>query len=242
MDIATLESPAKDHVTTTLLHGRGTQLQQPEFGLVLPDSPNRNQTEQFVASRFHEAYGASIIEFFPLLLCRKDAGNISSVLGLRTGTQRPLFLEQYLDRDLESEIFRLTGSQVGREQLVEIGNLSSAGRFGSQLLFILLTAILAEAEFEWVVFTATRQIRQLLCRLQFVPVTLCAADPGRLLNKQQVWGSYYQSKPEVQAGKIAAGLEILQNNPVTAALLDQYSQEIKALASALSQYRDQQDA
>jgi len=212
------------------------------FVLALPADLNRNEYERFIAQRFNEAFGASIIEFFPLLLACRDTDAVTSVVGLRPGDQRPLFLEQYLDSSLETAIGNATGRKVDRLQLMEIGNLASAGKTGSQLLFILLTAMLAEAGFEWVVFTATEQIRLLLQRLRFEPVTLCEADPDRLVNKNQVWGSYYQSHPKVQAGNVSEAVEILHCNPYSAALLKKHKEEIRQLAADLLPARCQLEA
>jgi hypothetical protein len=179
------------------------------------------------------------VEFFPLLLSRIDDSQLSSVVGLRPGTERPLFLEQYLDCPLEEAISRQSGVQVERDRLMEIGNLASSYRSGNQLMFILLTAVLARAGYTWVVFTATSQVRSLLTRLNFQPVTLCEADESRLVNKQQVWGSYYQSQPMVQAGSVSQGLAVLESNEFSSKLLQTFNEEIDCLAETLRILRQQ---
>ena len=100
-------------------------------------------------------------------------------------------------------------------------------------MFMLLTAVLARAGYSWVVFTATAQVRSLLSRLDLHPVTLCEASENRLVNKSQVWGSYYQSQPKVQAGCIAAGMAALQSNRFARTLLDRHEREIESLARQL---------
>jgi len=205
-----------------------------------PDSRQRASLEQFIADKFNTVYGASIVEFFPLLLSRFENEQLTSVVGLRPGTVRPLFLEQYLKLPLETAIANHIGEQVERERLMEIGNLASSYRSGNHKMFVLLTAILAKAGYTWVVFTATAQVRSLLKKLDFHPVTLCAADPSRLVNKHQVWGSYYQAQPLVQAGNVAEGMAILEANSYTSALLRQHAAEIDALARQLSEVRLQQ--
>lgn len=204
-----------------------------EFKLHSAPSKERDAAERFIAGRFHTAFGANIAEFFPLLLSRSDTGKLASVIGIRPGTVRPLFLEQYLEESLEEAISQASGKKIARESLVEIGNLASRCKSGNQLMFTLLTAVLAKAGYTWVVFTATEQIRLLLRRLRFKPMTLCTANPAKLVNRNQQWGDYYQSQPKVQAGNIKEALEILRLNPFTARLIDENTWEIDRLAKVL---------
>lgn len=216
---------------------RSQTLPSSRLALNSPDSRNRARLERFIADKFSTAYGASIGEFFPLLLCRSEHEQLLSVVGLRPGTERPLFLEQYLEFPLDQAIAHLSGQEVEREKLMEIGNLASSYRSGNQLTFVLLTAILARAGYSWVVFTATAQVRSLLIRLDFHPVTLCEADQSKLVNKRQIWGSYYQSQPLVQAGNISDGLKILEANSYTRMLLARHEKEIEPLARQLRTLR-----
>lgn len=213
--------------------GEPLDFRQTRFSLAAAGHPHRIPLEQFIAARFSQAYGASIDEFFPLLLVRHDDEQISSVVGLRPGDRGPLFLEQYLDDRLETLIAGVSGQAVDRLRLIEVGNLASECRSGSQLLFILLTASLAAAGFDWVVFTATQQIQVLLKRLHFEAIPLCDARPERLTRKNHFWGSYYQSGPQVQAGRVADGMTILNANPYCAVLLRKHDAEIQSLAAAL---------
>ncbi len=208
-----------------------------QFTLNSPDSGQRTRLEQFIADKFNAVYGASIVEFFPLLLSRSDDSHLSSVVGLRPGTDRPLFLEQYLDCALEQAVARQSGLEVARDRLMEIGNLASSYRSGNQFMFMLLTAVLDRAGYEWVVFTATAQVRSLLARLDFHPLTLCDANEARLVNKQQVWGSYYQSQPMVQAGSVAEGMNILRSSRFARTLLAAHQAEIEKLALELINLR-----
>jgi|GEM_PF-208093 len=222
---------------STITPGKLPQLV--EYSLNSVDSPPRVRLEKFVCDRFSNCYGAAIVEFFPLFLARTDNDRISSVVGLRPGTDRPLFLEQYLHSTLEQAIAGQMGTAVARDQIMEIGNLASSHKSGNQLMFVMLTAILAKAGYSWVVFTATAQVRSLLKRLDFHPVTLCEADPTRLVNKHQVWGSYYQSQPLVQAGNVMDGLDILQANKHTRSLLTSHESDIEALANQLCLLKQQ---
>jgi hypothetical protein len=63
---------------------------------------------------------------------------------------------------------------------------------------------------EWVAFTGNIGLVNSFHRLGLKPVTLCAADPERL-GERQHWGSYYESKPWVHVGNIRAGFIHLRN-------------------------------
>jgi hypothetical protein len=64
---------------------------------------------------------------------------------------------------------------------------------------------------EWVTFTGNIGLVNSFHRLGLKPVTLCAADPDRLGDERQHWGSYYESKPWVHVGNIRAGFVHLRN-------------------------------
>lgn len=203
------------------------------FNLLPGTAPGRAATEAFIADRFAETYGAQITRFFPLLLTRCDDDGLTAALGLRPGGRHRLFLEQYLDQPLDSALSTATGCAVDRAEVVEIGNLAAVGQARSRMLFILMTAVIAEAGFTWMTFTATRHIRVLLDRLGFEPRTVCAADPARLEDPRDDWGSYYESAPEVQVGSIPLAMEIMHRTPALQALLRQHEATIVRLGTIL---------
>ena len=65
---------------------------------------------------------------------------------------------------------------------------------------------LARRGFEWVVSTATTELRHLFTRMGLEPVVLGVADPGVLGEGAAQWGSYYTHQPLVVAGSIEAGM------------------------------------
>ena len=149
-------------------------------------SDNKHDVEQFVTDRFNHHYQAEVTRFLPYLLSTKKDDTFTAAMGFQpAGTVNPLFLEQYLTSSIEDEISRVTKQSVERSKIAEVGNLTSVHRGTSQLLFILSIAILHEVRFEWSVFTATKQVQQLLARLNLVTIKLCEADPIKLLDKQQ---------------------------------------------------------
>jgi len=216
-----------------VIRNESAQESRISFQLCLQGALGRQEQEAFIAKRFNDVYGAQVDEFYPVLMSRTENNSLSSVVGIRPGTDKPLFLEQYLELPLDEAIHQKTGNRVCRNTLAEIGNLASNCRRSNQLMFIILTAVLAEAGYEWVVFTATSQVRALLRRLKFYPVTLCGADPTRLHDNSDAWGSYYAAGPEVQSGSLKEGMEILRQNPFTAGLLKRHELEIRQLARQL---------
>jgi len=226
-EILGLFNTAQSDITT------GTPRSQTRYYLDTTGSPRRADLESFIASRFNKYYGASIVEFYPLLLARYDRSRISSIVGLRSGSNRPLFLEQYLETSLAQTIAHKAGQTVQRDSIMEIGNLASSFNSGNRLMFVLLTAILARAGYMWVVFTATNQVRSMLERLNLKPVSLCQADESKLVDENQVWGSYYRSQPIVQAGNVAEAMAILQSAKVARRFIDDHEHQIATLASQL---------
>ncbi|MBL4819732.1 MAG: thermostable hemolysin [Gammaproteobacteria bacterium] len=240
IELQSMAGPIKlvsEPAPTTVVSTRVNTLNKVDFSLNIPTSHRRVELEQFISDRFSATYGAAIVEFCPLLLSRTDNGHLSSVAGLRPGTVVPLFLEQYLDLSLEDAISGISGSDVSRNEVMEIGNLASNRRIDNKLIFIVLTAVLAKTGYKWVVFTATDQVRLMLRRLQFEPATLCEASATKLLNRNQSWGSYYKSQPRVQAGNVSEAIKLLENNPYTSAQIEKHSEIIGGLVAELRAFR-----
>ncbi|MNN92400.1 Thermostable hemolysin [compost metagenome] len=63
-------------------------------------------------------------------------------------------------------------------------------------------------------FTGAPTLINSFRRLGLEPVLLGEADPGRLGDAQQQWGTYYEQKPQVFSGSIRFGFEQLQRNGV----------------------------
>lgn len=211
---------------------------RPEFDLYSASSCGRSQIEHYIAEQFNTVYDASIAEFMPQLLTIRCLGKLSAVAGLRAaGTQR-LFLENYFSYPIEQVIADKTGRSINRNNVLEIGNLVATRRGSSQLLFVLLAELLKQADFEWVVVTATPQVEKSLRRLGIKIYILGEADPGLLPESSaDDWGSYYDSKPKVMAGRVCPELIELKTGKKLAAILALYQREIKALAANLNQQR-----
>lgn len=199
-------------------------------------SEDKSDAEQFIAEQFNIHYQAEITHFLPYLLSTKTGGSFTAVMGIQpAATKSSLFLEQYLTLSIEDEISRITQGTVERNKIAEVGNLSSVHRGTSQLLFVLTVAILHKAGFEWSVFTATKQVQHLLAKLNLVTITLCEANPDKLLDKQQSWGSYYADKPNVLIGNLTDAYILLKEHKVIGFILKNYQNTIQTIAKRVKQ-------
>jgi len=207
----------------------------PSFAAQLPGDPGRAHVERYIAERFRAAHGAEIHDFMPVLLTMSCQGRTTAATGVRSAAGRPLFLEQYLAEPVESAVMAAFQAPVRRGQLAEIGNLVASQGGASYLLFLVLTAMLSRAGFEWVVFTATPQVRKGLSWLGLEVRTLCDADPARLTRcSPEEWGRYYASGPQVVAGRVAEGLHVLEDRMLYASALSLFRGPIESLAETIA--------
>lgn len=207
----------------------------PVFRAHLAQSPARAEVEDYIAQRFEEVHGAIISDFMPILLTMGCAGNISAATGLRTASQDELFLEQYLHSPVEQVLAPLSDTAVPRSGIAEIGNLVASRGGASYLLFMVLTAILDRAGFEWVVFTATPQVQKALAHLGLDVHRLCAADPTRLADgSASRWGRYYATEPQVVAGNVTGAMAVLTQRPLYAGALALFRRPIHEMAALIN--------
>lgn len=204
-------------------------LAQSPLALLTKASPQRQIAESFIANRFLASYGANLQNFLPFLLASTNAGQINAALGIQPATSKPLFLEQYLDKPIEL-LLPEKPNAIDREDIVEIGNLAASFQTGSPLLFIIVAAILDAADFRYVVFTATSQIRRLLEKLQLATDVIGPADPGRLSDKGQSWGRYYQHQPVILGGSLSYAVNHLRQHKVIQTTLEHYADFIRETA------------
>ncbi|MEF3083394.1 thermostable hemolysin [Luteimonas sp. SMYT11W] len=178
---------------------------------VEPDDPARAEVESFISHVYRARYGAHLRSFLPHLLAfRDDAGRLQAAVGLRIGTEGPLFVEQYLDAPAERAIAAAGRGPATRDELVEVGNLAALRGGDARALIVHLTGTLHAAGLRWVLFTATRQLRNAFDRLHLDTVALADADRTRLRDDATDWGRYYEVQPQVLFGDLAAGHAFLQ--------------------------------
>jgi len=174
--------------------------------LVGPDSPERAETEAFIAAVYRARYGAELAHFLPQLLAYRDAaGRLTAAVGWRGATHGRLFVETYLDGHAEDALSAALAVPVARGSLVEVGNFAAVSAGDARTVIVDVTRLLHAAGLRWVLFTATRQLRNAFERLGLVPTPLAPARPDRLPDGGAHWGSYYQTQPQLMFGDIAAG-------------------------------------
>lgn len=162
-----------------------------------------------MAAAFKRRHEATVASFMPTLLSLRDsAGGLRGVVGLRPAASRALYLEQYLDRPVESAIASATGRAIGREQVVEVGNLAGVNCRAAIRMVALLPAYLLSLDYQWIVFTATSTVRGILQSFGAPLVELGRADGARVAGAPDRWGRYYESDPRVFAGHLPASRAI----------------------------------
>jgi hypothetical protein len=77
-------------------------------------------------------------------------------------------------------------------------------------------------------------VQALLQRLGFAPELLGPADPTRLPDCGQQWGSYYQHQPNVLAGDVRRARETLIKNEIAMRLLQEHADELALAVSVLT--------
>lgn len=172
-----------------------------------PGAPRRQEAEEFIRRIFRRHHGAFVRAFAPNLLLLEENERVLAAAGWRGAGEEPLFLERYLDEPIELLMERLTGLRLSRERLVEVGHLAADRQGGSVQVILSLARHLGQSGYEWVVFTATSQLVRIFTRLGLPLLALAKADPARLGEQAQDWGSYYDTRPVVVAGRIRLALD-----------------------------------
>jgi hypothetical protein len=191
-------------------HLRSLRLLQ--FQVHHPDDASRASVEQYVRARFAQMHAAQVDHFLPRLVSLGSAGALCSAVGLAPATAGRLFAECYLDEPIERLISAATGEVVGRERILEIGNLVSTWKGGSLLLFVFLSELIDRLGYRFVLFTATREVERLLAKLGYAPVTLAFADPARLPDGGRGWGTYYERSPRVMFGDVPPAVALARQD------------------------------
>lgn len=190
-----------------------SELQEPiTLHVVPPAHGMRPAVEGFIHEVFARAYGADVRQFHPTLLGLRAGPALRAAVGFRDGGDRPLFSEHYLPRAAHRMIAASTGAPVDAGALVEVGNLALAGMGDARWVIAAVTVLLHELGYRWVLFTAVKSLVNAFRRLGLNPIPLAAADPARLPGGGGAWGRYYQARPVVCAGDIAAGYHKLRRH------------------------------
>ncbi len=180
-------------------------------------SPRRHEVESFISAVYRERYGAELRHFAPVLVGLHDAqGDCVAAAGYRAAHSGALFLERYLPGPVETLLPAPASRWPRRERIVEVGHLAAVRAGEGRRLILLLGPHLAGQGFEWVVSTLTQELRNLFVRMGVAPLALGVADPAVLGDQAAQWGSYYDHRPLVLAGRLDAALQTLARRSATA--------------------------
>jgi hypothetical protein len=163
---------------------------------VLPDHPLRRATEELIQRVYAQQYGARV-ESFPetLVALTTPGGRPYCAAGLRLGLDE-CWSEHYLDAPIEDILSRATGEIIGREQILEVTGLASAGRGVSFILLRELIAYGKRCDIRLGVFTATLRLRETIEAARVPLIPLAPARRARVPNPER-WGRYYEHDPWV---------------------------------------------
>lgn len=191
----------------------------PHLDIVARGEPGREPLERLIEDRFDAAFGARLPGHYPILagVVGLD-GAPRAAAGVRFAEVEGLFLERYLDAPIERALAAAFETPVARDVVVEIGSLASVSAPATVGLFGTLAAWLsANRGRRFAVATLRPDLARMLSRAGFGLRRLSAADPARIENAAQAWGSYYRNAPQVYAGEIrlptALGLVRARRNP-----------------------------
>jgi len=174
-------------------------------------SARRARIEDFIRREFREHFGARLESFMPVLVGLHDShGEVLGAVGCRGAAGHKLLLETYTDAPIETVISERFGTDVRREQIVEVGSLACRnGRVAIAMVQALVPYLLANG-YTWVAFTGADTVRRVFERLRLRPQELCVADNSRLTESQRAsWGTYYDHDPKVMAGRLFDGIRTL---------------------------------
>jgi hypothetical protein len=213
------------------------------FDLHAAGSPARPALQAYIAGQFARVHQAHVTRFMPLLLqmhqCSPVDGSDTTqgVVGLNPGCSGEMFLELYLDNPIEQSVAGVVGQPIDRASLIEIGNLAVSQRGSGLLLFVIMTCALQEAGYQWMVFTATREVEKLINRLGYVPTCVASASAAKLGDEARAWGRYYATNPRVMLGNLADAARVLRSNPRLDDLFGRHQADIQRLAQSLRDQR-----
>lgn len=194
----------------------------------------RAALEHFIASGFSRHYQARVTQFMPYLVGVQHAGMFQAALGIRFACQQSLFTEQYLPLKAE-QMLELNGIYQQRAEIAEIGNLYADRALGLMPLFVLTVQALHQLNIRQLVFAATADLSRMLRRHGLELTVLAQADPARLGDKANDWGSYYQKQPQVCALSVTNVAERINDDKRLQQLIFRHWPQLHALVDSLKE-------
>ncbi len=169
----------------------------------------REPVERFIQAVYQARHGALVRHYAPVLVSLRDEDDqILAAAGYRVADAGPLFLERYLQQPVDV-LLGQDSQPVPRGRIAEVGHLSAVQAGAGKRLIHLMGPHLAGLGLDWVVSTLTQELQHLFVRLGITPLALGVADPAQLGAAAADWGSYYDHRPVVVAGRIDLALRML---------------------------------
>ncbi|SFB97082.1 thermostable hemolysin [Pseudoalteromonas denitrificans] len=193
------------------------------------NSELRAQLQSFITEGFEKAFDAHVSSFLPLLIQLGDS-KPRATLGLRSA-RSALFIEQYLNAPIEKLI--LSSKPVLRNEIAELGNLYSSNRRFTVPLFMTMAVSLFLADFKYLTFSGTDQVRTLLTKLDVSFVELKDAKQDALKEGMNDWGDYYLHAPKICVLKLSNIMALINSKPEHQKQMAELAFEISALTKEL---------
>ena len=167
--------------------------------------PERQRVEDFIKAIYKQSYNADISVDYPILMSIRNADDdILAAVGFRYADREALFLERYTATPIDTIL------DCSRSEIVEIGNLASAGQGASVFLFAALASYLNNKNIRYAAITGTDFLHKYFKRAGLNPRKICDADIAAVQEDGQSWGSYYDTQPRVLVGAVDMGVKRLK--------------------------------
>ncbi len=169
-----------------------------DFSVVAPSDHLRARVEHEIRTTYWERFQARLALLPSTLIASVSAsGSVECAAGVRFPDQE-FFSECYLDLPVEIALQYRFGRVVQRHRIIEVCNLAGRKPGRSQSFIANFIEFAESAEFDWVIFTATKPLRALLERSGVRMTQVARAERFRVPNPSD-WGSYYEHDPRVVA-------------------------------------------
>ena len=172
-----------------------------QIKVVLPGTSEWDHAVRLVRYKYRRNFAAEVDPnpdaFLTCLV--QEAGEYVPVAcaGLTHSDNRRLFSEQYLPEPIEVMISRSENRPVARSAVIEVGSLAATRVWaGSELVRVtpLLSWCMGK---EFIMLTATQQLRALLLKAGIPFHPLCYAEDTVLdADSRARWGNYYEQAPQ----------------------------------------------
>lgn len=183
--------------------------------------PRRSEIEYFICQRYWLSFSACLSNLPDQLIYIVDeTDQLIAACALTTAvktsaqhgeTLQQLFSEMYLTEPAEQRLSEMYATPVTRAQVIEVGSMACLNHHYLAALFTAVLQVTSATSSDYLIFTATSPLRRHLKRMQLPSMVLTEAQQTALpVAKRSSWGAYYDTKPQVVAGRIRDGEQFLQ--------------------------------